>query len=361
LTLLVGDPGLGKSLVTLSITSTVSRGQSWPDAPHHPQLAGGVILLNAEDDLADTIRPRLDAHEANAARVLSLTSLADLAHDIDWLADAIDRVDGCRLVVVDPISAYMGRVNTHCNAEVRALLAPLSTLAAEKRIAVLAVTHLRKGEGAAMYRAMGSLAFVAASRAAWVVVRDKHDARRRLMLAVKNNLAADVSTGLAFTIERHDKRDAPLVCWERNPVTISADEALAPEPKRRGPSPAEREGAKQFLSGILADGPREAKEVIAEGIECGLSKRTIQRAFEDIDGHREKHGFAEGWVWSLPVDANNNGRKKLGTFEKTCHLRTKYEQNSRREHASESDDAEDAKFTGTSLQPWTSGHTEDLG
>ena len=161
------------------------------------------MLLNAEDDFADTIRPRLDAHYANCERVFCLTSMSDLKRDIGQLRTAIERVENCRLVIVDPVSAYMGQADSHNNSEVRAVLSPLADLAAETRVAVLAVTHLRKGEGAAMYRAMGSLAFVAAARAAWAVCRDKTDPRRRLMLAVKNNLAADVADGLAFTIESH--------------------------------------------------------------------------------------------------------------------------------------------------------------
>jgi hypothetical protein len=104
-TLLAGDPGLGKSLATLAITAAISRGASWPDAPHDPQPAGAVVLLNAEDDIADTIRPRLDAHEADCGRVFVLTSLSDLARDIDQLSTTIDRTENCRLVVVDPISA----------------------------------------------------------------------------------------------------------------------------------------------------------------------------------------------------------------------------------------------------------------
>ncbi len=303
-TLLAGDPGLGKSLATLAIASAVSRGAPWPDAPHDPQFAGGVVLLSAEDDLADTIRPRLDAHEADCERIFSLASLADLARDIDQLAAAIDGADGCRLVVVDPVSAYMGRADTHNNAEVRAVLTPLAQLAGEKRVAILAVTHLRKGDGVAMYRAMGSLAFVAAARAAWAVVRDKHDARRRLMLAVKNNLAADVATGLAFTIEPHGTGGAPVVCWEREPVTITADEAMAPEPKRRGPSSDEHDQAVEFLREALAVESRLAGEVIDEAVNgSGIAKRTLDRARKTLGVVAFRPENPGPWWWRLLGEA----------------------------------------------------------
>jgi hypothetical protein len=204
----------------------------------------------------------------------------------------------------------MGRADSHVNAEVRAVLTPLAELATEKRVAILAVTHLRKGEGAAMYRAMGSLAFIAAARAAWAVVRDKGDPNRRLMLAVKNNLAADVANGLAFTIEPHGLGGAPVVCWEREPVTITADEALAPDAKERGRPADDRQDAEAWLREALAGGPRLAKDVTAEAIEghC-IAKRTLDRARKAVRvvAFREEHRGP--WWWKLPDDSQcHNGK-----------------------------------------------------
>ena len=165
------------------------------------------------------------------ARVFALASFADLARDIDQLATAIDRADGCRLVVVDPVSAYMGRADSHNNAEVRAVLAPLAELAAEKRVAVLAVTHLRRGKArrcTARWAVWHSWR-PRAPHGPWCAINKMP--RRRLMLAVKNNLAADVATGLAFTIEPHGPGGTPVVCWEPEPITITADEAMAPDRK----------------------------------------------------------------------------------------------------------------------------------
>ena len=110
--------------------------------------------------------------------------------------------------------------------------------------------------------------------------------KRRFMLAIKNNLAADVSNGLAFTIDRNG--DAPAVFWEQQPVTITADEAMAPIHKKRGPSPQEREGAVSWLRMTLADGPRPARDVIDDGNVAGFGERTLQRAFRQLGGQREK-------------------------------------------------------------------------
>ena len=141
-TMLAGDPGLGKSLVTLDVAARVSRGAAWPDTPHDRQPVGGVVLLSGEDDIADTIRPRLDAHGAEVSRVIAMQGIqasdsagdykrpVDLARDLEQLRAAIKSVENCRLVIVDPVSAYMGKSDSHVNAEVRALLAPLAELAA---------------------------------------------------------------------------------------------------------------------------------------------------------------------------------------------------------------------------------------
>ena len=215
LTLIAGDPGLGKSLVTIDIAARVSKGSRFPDgAPCEP---GDVIILSAEDDAEDTIRPRLDAAGADVSRIHLLEAvrvvMADgkstestftLERDIPALEDALIRT-GARAVIVDPVSAYVGSADSNANAEVRGLLKPLVALAAKYGAAVILITHLRKSGGAAIYRAMGSLAFSAAARAHWGVVADPDNKARRLFLQVKQNLAPDTD-GLAYAIEARGRR-----------------------------------------------------------------------------------------------------------------------------------------------------------
>jgi KaiC/GvpD/RAD55 family RecA-like ATPase len=230
LTLLIGDPGLGKSLLTADIASRITRGTPFPDSARCE--SGSVIFLSAEDDPADTIRPRLDAagadvscvHTLEAVRVqLTNGSLTEkpfnLETDVAALEGAVREHPGVRLIVIDPISAYLGGVDSHSNAEVRGVLARLATLAAQYNVAVLCVTHLRKSAGAAVYRAVASIAFTAAARAVWAVAPDPEDADRRLLLAVKQNLSADPG-GLAFRIEMAHNNVARLA-WEAGAVTLA--------------------------------------------------------------------------------------------------------------------------------------------
>jgi len=332
LTILVGDPGLGKSLITLDIAARVSTGNGWPDGPASLEGPGGVVLLSAEDDPSDTIRPRLDAAEADARQILLLEAVRhfdrkngaerrrpfNLAEDLVALEDAILQADNCRLVIVDPISAYLGATDSHKNAEVRGLLMPLGELAAQHGVAVLAVTHLRKSDGAALYRVMGSLALAAASRSVYVVGRDSSDqtGERRFMVSTKSNLAKDHG-GLAYRLLASG--DVVSVQWEPEPVAISADDVLATPARQRGPDPTERNEAADWLRLALTNGARPAKELFAEAHAEGISERTLRRAKKILGVVAEKDGFGAGWVWRLREGAHvTPGRQKPEHLE---HLR----------------------------------------
>jgi hypothetical protein len=215
------------------------------------------------------------------------------------LEEVLDENPDARLVIVDPIAAYCGKVDSHKNTDVRGLLAPLANLASRRRVAVLAITHLAKTGGSkAIYRAMGSLAFAAAARAVWAIAKDTADPQRRLFLPAKLNLARDPE-GLAYRIT--DGR----VAWESQPIRMHADDAFAAEaaaaagvePGRRD---AERREAVEWLREQLLRGPTPASEVIEMGKQSGFNKRTLQRAFEKLGGLRNKDLFGGPWMWSLP-------------------------------------------------------------
>ena len=143
LNLLVGDPGLGKSFISYDVAARVSTGAAWPDAGHAPR--GSVVLLSAEDALADTVRPRLDALSADVTRIHALTAVrvADgperqfsLAQDVAQL-EAVLATTGATLVIIDPLSAYLGgKADSYKDPDVRGLLAPLAALRGRRDPAV---------------------------------------------------------------------------------------------------------------------------------------------------------------------------------------------------------------------------------
>jgi len=332
LNLLAGDPGLGKSFLLLDLAARISLGSRWPDCDEHAPT-GGVVLLTAEDGLADTVRPRLDAAGADVTKIIALSGVngadgmgqyqrqIDLQRDMPIIEQAIDQVPDCLMLGIDPISAYCGEADSHSNAEVRRMLAPLAEMAARKGIAVVCVTHLRKSDGAAVYRTMGSLAFAAASRSVWCVVRDKNDpsGRRRLFLAVKNNLGSDQS-GLAFELSSQHGGGIPCIVWAPAPVTTTADEAMAPERRKMGPEPEEREDAESFLREALADGPRPTREIDDEAQQAhGISKRTLERARKQIGVKAFRETPTGPWMLKLstppttpPDDPGTGGLGGLG-------------------------------------------------
>ncbi len=312
--ILVGDPNLGKSFITLDVAARVSRGMAWPDkAPGAG--AGGVVILSAEDGLADTIRPRLDAAGADVKRITALEAVqvpggdgsrqepVNLSADLDALGEAIRGVEDCRLVIIDPITAYLGDADSHKNAEIRAVLAPLARLAADHGVAVLAVSHLRKSGGRAIYRTMGSLAFNAAARAVWAAAKAKDDptGRRRLLLPVKNNLAAD-QKGMAYELGP-GLNGGTVVRWEPDPVQVDADEVLAdPRDGAPGPDADARDEAEAWLREALADGPLPSKDMRRMAEAAGHAWGTVKRVKKALGVRAEKKGFGSDatWYWTLP-------------------------------------------------------------
>jgi len=311
LTVLVGDPGLGKSFITLDLAARVSRGMAWPDGA--PGIEpGGVIILTAEDGLGDTVRPRLDAAGADVQRIVALQAVqvpgengggsrqewVNLRADLDALAEAIQGVKDCRLVIIDPITAYLGHADSYKNAEIRAILAPLARLAADHGVTIMAVSHLRKSGGRAIYRTMGSLAFNAAARAVWGVAKAKDDpsGRRRLLLPIKNNLAADLK-GMGY--ELGPGPDGGIVVrWEPDPVQEDVDVVFNDfADGRPGPAPESQREAEEFLLAELADGPRPANDLLVEAKEAGIAKRTLMRAKASLGVEAVKEGFGKGWLW----------------------------------------------------------------
>ncbi len=310
ITLLVGRPGEGKSFLTTDMASRVTTGSPWPDSSECPH--GSVILVSAEDDPADTIRPRLDAHGADASRVHLLAavrrqgdggklyeSMFTLA-DLPALEAALQRVPDCKLIVIDPIGSFLGGgTDAHRDNEVRGVLAPVAKLAEQYGPAVLIVAHRRKSAGDfADDTALGSRAFTGIARATWHLSRDKDDKHRRLLLPGKNNLGPE-GTGLAFSIGG----EPAALHWERDPVSMSADEGMAIEAEREKPGPDadEQDRAVAWLRAALADGPRPARDLMDEAREGeGIAKRTLERARQNIGIIAYRPTNPGPWYWRLP-------------------------------------------------------------
>jgi integrase len=263
-TLIGGEPGLGKFQITAALAAAVTTGGPWPCNEGRAPL-GSALILSAEDDASDTIQPRLDAAGANVQRVHLIPAVRqadgsgrrtfNLQTDLALLEDAIARIGDVRLVIIDPVSSYLGKTDSHKNADVRGTLEPLGDMASRLRVAVISITHFSRGVGqSAVNSFIGSIAFIAAARAAFIVTRDPDDPTRRLFVQAKNNLAGD-SGGLAFRIEQRlvgNDVVPSAITWESERIARTADEILAAN--REGNETPERSEAAEFLRIAVGQG-----------------------------------------------------------------------------------------------------------
>lgn len=223
-TIIDGDPGLGKSLISLDIAACISKQRPLPDGT----LADldeptGTVILSVEDDLADTLRPRLDVADADVERIVHLTAIHEengeripTLADLDAIRTAIKTVKA-KLVIIDPLMAYLpGDANSHKDQDIRRNLAPLAKLAAETGVAVMVVRHLNKSEGKnPLYRGGGSIGIIGAARSGLIVAKDSEDENRRILAVSKSNLAER-----AFVEERRRPKVIPHLQDERSLVQL---------------------------------------------------------------------------------------------------------------------------------------------
>jgi RecA-family ATPase len=319
-TVLDGDPGLGKSTITLDLTARLTTASPLPDG-HRPEGPICVLLLSAEDGVEDTIVPRLKVAGADLRKVTIVDHVADedgprpveLPGDAAmverWLAsylyadddDAAPVTPG--LVVVDPLMAFLGgQVNAHRDQDIRRALYPLKLLAERTGVAVVVVRHLNKTGGSnPLYRGGGSIGIIGAARAGLLVAPDPDDEHRRILAVAKSNLAAKAPS-LAYRLVGDDLYGAARITWD-GASDHTADDLLDRPVERAAPK---REQAEEFLRQALAVDARPVAWLQKTAQGKGISWDTVKRAKEALEVIVERRG-EEGrrgggsWWWRLPA------------------------------------------------------------
>ncbi len=311
--LFAGDPKLGKSFVTLSLAAAVSRGAAMPDGDI-PDGPASVLIMSAEDDTSTTIVPRLKAAGADISRIhffyavrmkkSGIIVAPRLDYHLPHIESVIAGLGDCRLLLIDPVTAYLGGIDDHRNSDLRGLILLMKTVAEQHRTAILLVTHLSKSAVTnGKHRVMGSMAYVGACRSNVIFIRDRSDPSGRRVLICDNggNLAHSTPT-LAYAIEDGD--EGPRVVFQHETLAITAEQALIDEMNGGlGKSQApERREAEIWLREVLAAGPLLVREIEETARASGISKTMLRRARESLEVASSRSGFGKGAVysWALP-------------------------------------------------------------
>jgi len=304
-TLIEGDPGIGKSTVTLAVATALSLGKGLPGMPNVPR--GVTLLMSAEDGLADTVKPRLEMLGADTSMIFAIEK--PVTFDYQGCSNLDAKIAECvaRLVIIDPLFAYFSiKTDIHKANETRAVMSRLAAIAACRRCAILAVRHLTKGgRDKSIYRGQGSIDLTAACRSVLLVGADPSDRRRRAVVQIKNNLTA-MAPPIGYEIVEGQ------FAWT-GASDLTAERILASEQSSSDGLPID--DAMEFLRELLADGPVVQKKVVSEAREQGISERTLYRAKTELKVKSRKQR-AGGWAWELPQDCQS----KIATHGKAGHV-----------------------------------------
>jgi hypothetical protein len=303
-----GDPSVGKSTAAVDCAARVSTGRSWPDGDRC--RSGTVLLLSAEDGLADTIRPRLDAAGGDPSRVHSLTeiryrdeddkirsrpvTLGDLEH-----IEAAVRQTNAVLIIIDVFMAFLpGRVDSHRDQDVRGVLSGLAALAERRGCCILLLRHLNKAAGGSpLYRGGGSIGIIGAARVGLLAAEDPDDETQRVLAVTKSNLAAKADA-LTYRLIDSPEHGCARVEWLGTSTHSAANLLSGP---RDEDERTERDEAADWLTDYLVDngGQAAAKDVLKAARADGHSERTMQRARSRAGVKSERRGFGQGAIWVL--------------------------------------------------------------
>jgi len=308
-----GDPSLGKSTLSLAFAAIVTTGGTWPD--NSPcNFPGDVILLSAEDGLADTVRPRLDAAGADVTRVHAVqgVTLPDgtlrppTLADVDELHRLVTET-GARLLVVDVLMAYLpSGTDSHKDQDIRRVLSRLSALADATGCTVLLLRHLNKAKGGdPMYRGGGSIGIVGAVRAGMLVAKDPDDEDLRVLACTKSNLARDPGA-LTYRLTDADALGVARVEW----IGTSNHDARALLADRGDDDdePGGNPAAAFIFDYLMRDnvgGEAPAGDVLKAGKAAGFSDNDLKHARSRARRPRiasRKAGMGGGWVWAIDTE-----------------------------------------------------------
>ena len=284
LSVLQGNPGEGKTYFAMHLAAACTNGKLLPNMERMEPF--NVISQTAEDGLGDTVKPRLIEAGADLDRVLVIDdSEVQLTLSDERIEKAIIE-NNARLVIIDPIQAYLGAdVDMNRANEVRPIFMRLGQVAQRTGCAILLIGHLNKAAGMqSLQRGLGSIDIAAAVRSVMFIGKLKHDPTMRILTHEKSSLAPP-GASLAFSLG-----DEGGFRWVGE-YDITADEMLSGiEPQRE----TKTQQAKDLICALLAGGKQVFSEDIDKAaLERGIPGRTVRDAKREL-GDALKSKIVEG-------------------------------------------------------------------
>lgn len=305
LSILEGDPGVGKSYLAQMVCAGIADGRRLPSAKRLPVVQGKIAYFDMENSAGSVTKKRL---KTNGFKNFQNFFQEEEPFSIDD-EDATDKVEEAiealkpLVVVFDTLNTYIGKANTHNSAESQQAFAWFRGISKRYNCSVIVLRHLTKGtrDGKALYRGQGSIAFAGLARVVMSVGTMPDDPETRVMAVTKINVTKPPKA-LTYTItelpDTLKERDRSKFEWGEF-VDISADDLIAGPPPVKGPS--EREDAEKFLRDLLADGAVELKKIEQACETRSINMRTVYRAADAIGVKRQAKGFGKDRtsLWSL--------------------------------------------------------------
>ena len=274
-TIVQGNPGEGKTTFALRLAAACTNRKPFPHMAAHEPF--NVIYQTAEDGLGDTIKPRLMEAEADLDRVLVIDESKQGLSLSDERIERAIRQTGARLIILDPIQAYVGEKTDMNKAnEIRPMFRRLAEIAERTGCAVILIGHLNKAAGGqSAYRGLGSIDFRAAARSVLLIGRVKREPNVRVIVHDKSSLAPE-GKPIAFCLDPETG-----FSWIGE-YDITADELLS---GAGGNTATKTEQAERLILDLLADGKELASEEIVKAAdESGISEGTVQNAKRNMGG-----------------------------------------------------------------------------
>ena len=287
LTIIQGDPGDGKTTLILNIAARLSKGEGLDNDMKVTEPVN-IIYQTAEDGLADTVKPRLELAEAVCERIMVIDETEKSLSMIDERLETAIKRTGARVLILDPIQAYLGGTMDMNRAnEARDMTKKLATLAEKYQCAIVLVGHMNKAAGnKAAYRGMGSIDFFAVARSVLLVGRVEGEANIRAVVQIKNNLAA---FGHPKAFELSEDGFHWLGDYE-----ITADEVLG----GIAPKANKLEQAKRLLREVAeTNNAMQSNEIFNLAEEQGISRRTLENAKKELSIRAKR--INNSWYWEL--------------------------------------------------------------